>query len=59
MKVNLNSLKKFNKKRSYFSRMITVCMLLVTCTMNRAIPVQAAPDHRYDDSSERAYTGRV
>ena len=43
MKVNLNSLKKFNKKRSYISRMIAVCMLLVTCTMNRAIPVQAAP----------------
>lgn len=43
MKVNLNSLKKLNKKRSYISRMIAVCMLLVTCTMNRAIPVQAAP----------------
>ena len=43
MKVNLNSLKKFNKKRSYISRMIAICMLLVTCTMNRAIPVQAAP----------------
>lgn len=43
MKVNLNSLEKFNKKRSYISRMIAVCMLLVTCTMNRAIPVQAAP----------------
>ena len=43
MKVNLNSLKKFNKKRSCISRMIAVCMLLVTCTMNRAIPVQAAP----------------
>ncbi len=42
MKVNLNSLKKFNKKRSYISRMIAVCMVLVTCTMNRAIPVQAA-----------------
>ena len=43
MKVNLNSLKKFNKKRSCISRMIAVCMLLVTCTMNSAIPVQAAP----------------
>lgn len=43
MKVNLNSLKKFNKKRSCISRMIAICMLFVTCTMNRAIPVQAAP----------------
>lgn len=43
MKVNLNSLKKFNKKRSYISRMIAICMLLVTCTMNSVIPVQAAP----------------
>lgn len=43
MKINLNSLKKFNKKRSCISRMIAICMLLVTCTMNSAIPVQAAP----------------
>lgn len=43
MKVNLNSLKKFNKKRSCISHMIAICMLLVICTMNRAIPVQAAP----------------
>ena len=43
MKVNLNSLKKFNKKRSCISHMIAIYMLLVTCTMNRAIPVQAAP----------------
>lgn len=43
MKVNLNSLKKFNKKRSCISHMIAICMLLVTCTMNSAIPVQAAP----------------
>ena len=43
MKVNLNSLKKYNKKRSCISRMIAICMLLVTCTMNSAIPVQAAP----------------
>lgn len=43
MKVDLNSLKKFNKKRSCIFRMIAICMLFVTCTMNRAIPVQAAP----------------
>lgn len=43
MKVNLNSLKTFFMKRSCISRMIAVCMLLVTCTMNSVIPVQAAP----------------
>ena len=43
MKVNLNLLKTFYMKRSYIFRMIAVCMLLVTCTMNRAIPVHAAP----------------
>lgn len=43
MKVNLNSLKTFYMKRSCISRMIAICMLFVTCTMNSAIPVQAAP----------------
>lgn len=43
MKVNLNSLKTFFMKRSCISRMIAVCMLFVTCTMNSVIPVQAAP----------------
>lgn len=43
MKVNLNSLKIFFMKRSCILRMIVVCMLLVTCTMNSVIPVQAVP----------------
>lgn len=43
MKVNLNPLKTFYMKRNCISRMIAVCMLLVTCTMNSVIPVQATP----------------
>lgn len=43
MKVNLNSLKNFNRKRSCISRMIAVCMLFVICTINSVNPVQAAP----------------
>lgn len=43
MKGKLNSLKNFNKKRSCISRMIAVCMLFVTCTMNSVISVQATP----------------
>lgn len=43
MKGNLNTLKNFYEKRSCISCMIAICMLFVTCTMNSAIPVQAAP----------------
>ena len=43
MKVNLNPLKTFYMKRNCISRMIAVCMILVTCTMNSVIPVQATP----------------
>lgn len=42
MKVNLNSLKNFNRKRSCISRMIAVCMMFVICTINSVNPVQAA-----------------
>ena len=43
MTANLNSLKKFTKIRNFILRMMALCLLLVTCTMNRVIPVQAAP----------------
>lgn len=43
MTSNLNSLKKFTKIRNFILRMMALCLLLVTCTMNRTIPVQAAP----------------
>lgn len=42
MTSNLNSLKKFTKIRNFILRMMALCLLLVTCMMNRAIPVQAA-----------------
>lgn len=42
MKVNLNSLKNFNRKRGCISRMIAVCMLFVICTINSVNPAQAA-----------------
>lgn len=43
MKFNLNSLKTLNKKSGFISRVMAVCLLLVICTMNSLIPVQAAP----------------
>lgn len=43
MKVNLNSLKNFNRKRSCISRMIAVCMLFVIWTISSVSPAQAAP----------------
>lgn len=43
MTSNLNSLKKFTKIRNFILRMMALCLLLVTCIMNSAIPVQAAP----------------
>lgn len=42
MKVNLNSLKNFNRKRSCIFRMIAVCMLFVICTIYSVNTVQAA-----------------
>lgn len=42
MKVNLNSLKNFNRKRGCISRKIAVCMLFVICTINSVNPAQAA-----------------
>lgn len=43
MKFNLNSLKTLNRKSSCISRVMAVCLLLMICTMNSMIPVQAAP----------------
>lgn len=43
MRFNLNSLKSLNKKHISISRMMAICLLLVTCMMNRVISVQAAP----------------
>ena len=43
MTSNLNSLKKFTKIRNFILRMMALCLLLVTCMMNSAIPLQAAP----------------
>lgn len=42
MKVNLNSLKNFNRKRGCISRKIAVCMLFVICTINSVNPAHAA-----------------
>lgn len=43
MKFNMNSLKSLIEKRNLISRLIAVCLLLATCTLNSLIPVQAAP----------------
>ncbi len=43
MKFNLNSLKTLNKKNGSISRVMVVCLLLMICTMNSLISVQAAP----------------
>ena len=43
MNFNLNVLKTLNKKRVCISRVMAVCLLLMICTMNHLIPVQAAP----------------
>ena len=42
MKFNLNSLKSLNKKSGSIPRVMAACMLLMICTMNSLIPVQAA-----------------
>lgn len=42
MKFNLNSLKTLNKKSGCISRVMVVCLLLMICTMNSLISVQAA-----------------
>lgn len=42
MKFNLNSLKTLNKKNGSISRVMVVCLLLMICTMNSLISVQAA-----------------
>lgn len=39
----MNSLKSLIEKRNLISRLIAVCLLLATCTLNSLIPVQAAP----------------
>lgn len=43
MKFNMNSLKTLIEKRSFISRLMAVCLLLVTCTLNSVISVQAVP----------------
>lgn len=43
MKFNLNSLKILNKKSGCISRVMVICLLLMICTMNSLISVQAAP----------------
>lgn len=43
MKFNLNFLKKLIKKRNFIPRVMAAGFLLMICTMNSVIPLQAAP----------------